>query len=137
MTGNSDPANFNWRFALAALSLVAGIGLILLSVFWPSGSVSHANWSPEQAKQYQQASLKLHSLSHAPNTQTETAQQAYHRDLKQAESDYQAIRAKLDSAIDGSSTFLRTLRWGGAVLAAIGGFGLYRFQSPEDDNHRH
>ena len=137
MTDGSSPAKLNWRSALAAVALVAGIGLILLSVFCPGGSASHANWSPEQAKQYQQASLKLHSLSHAPNTSTEAEQQAYHRELKQAEADYQAIRAKLDSAMEGSSTFLRSLRWGGAIFSAIGGFGLYRFQAPEAANHRH
>ncbi len=129
MTDASWPAKFDWRFGLAAVLIVAGIGLIVLSVFCTGSAVSQANWSPEQAKQYQQASLKLHSLSHEPNTTTDADRQSYHRELKQAESEYQAIRARLDSAIDGSETFLRSLRWLGAVLTAFGSFGLYRFQS--------
>src|SRR3954464_7739875 len=98
MKASEQKRTVNWWSTLAALCITGGIVILLTSLLWPNKSTSHSNWSLEQAKQYQAASVKLHSLSHAslhadPGTDPQTAR----KELQQAEDDYQAIRSQLDS----------------------------------------
>ena len=131
MTDSDSKTELDWRSPLAAVLLASGILLVLLSLFWPSGGVAHSNWSPEQAKKYQEASVKLHSLSHASvHSSSEVDQAAMRKDLQQAEAEYNAIRTKLDSAIDQPKRFSHMLRWTGIALMAVGGWGLYRLRAP-------
>jgi hypothetical protein len=75
---------------LPAVVLAAGAGLLGLSFFWPSQAVSRANWSLEQAKAFQAASVRLHNLSF------ETAGAAGSEDEK-------TVRNKLPSKSPGLS----------------------------------
>ena len=133
MTDNERDQKLDWRTALPATSLAGGILLILLSLFWPSGATSRANWSAEQAKQYQAASIKLHSLSHASvHPGTDVDPQAQRKELQQAEADYKAIRAELDSAIDRPKHLILAFRVAGVTLVAAGGLGMYYARNPPE-----
>ena len=53
-----------------------------------------------------------------------------HKELQQAEADYNAVRLQLDSAIDRPKRVSQLLRWTGISLMAAGGFGLYYLRAP-------
>jgi hypothetical protein len=129
---DSDPKRqFDWWSAISIIPLTGGIVLILLSLIWPTAAVSHGNWSPEKAKQYQSAAVKLHSLSHASlHASPDADQQAMRNELQQAEKDYQAIRSQLDSAIERPKHLAWALRVAGVALAISGGFAIYRGRAP-------
>jgi len=131
MTGNDPRQPFDSWKAIPAILLTSGIVLILLSLFWPTGTVSHANWSPDQAKQYQAASVKLHGRSHASvHPSPDADPQAMRKELQQAEADYKAIRTQLDSAINGPKRFALALRAAGIAILVAGGAGMYYFRAP-------
>src|SRR5262249_49585846 len=70
---------------ISPLILILGFGLVTVSLFWPSSSMSRASWTPEQAKQYQSASVKLHSLTHvAAHPSKDADLQAQKKELEQA-----------------------------------------------------
>ncbi len=131
MTGNEPQQAVSVRAAIPALLLIGGIALVLLSLVLPGRAIGRANWSQKQATQYQAASVKLHSLSHASvHPSPDADRQAMHQELQQAEADYKAIRAQLDSAIDGPKNFTRTIRAAGIVLVLAGGLGMYYVRTP-------
>jgi hypothetical protein len=106
---------------LPAVLLAGGILLLVVSFFWPGQSVSRAAWSPEQAKAYQEASVKLHSLSQETAASAgANNEKALREKLAKAEIDYKAIRTQLDSAIDRPKHITLALRICGSLLATIG-----------------
>lgn len=130
MMDSDSETSPDWRSVLATISISVGILLILLSLFWPTRGGGQSNWSPEQAKKYQAASVKLHSLAHSTAHASAAEQQASRKELEQAEAEYTEIRAGLDSAIDGPRRFSRVLRWTGVFLLAAGGLVIYRLRAP-------
>lgn len=131
MTDSDDREALDWRMAASAFALIAGVALIALSMFWPSSaSAGRSNWSPQQAKQYQQASARLHELSHAPEHPTPAQTLAHDRELKQAEAEFGAMRADLDTALGSSGKTTTILRLAGAVLIITGCIALYQRRSP-------
>lgn len=114
------------RLAVPYILLSGGVALILFSFMLPARLLSQSNWTPEQAKQYQAASLKLHSLSHASLHSTpEADREAQQNQLKQADADYQAIRSQLDSATKRPKNIAFAMRILGAGLLIVGGITLY------------
>src|SRR5215211_3368504 len=71
--------------SLAIALLAGGILLFALSFVWPGQSPSRAAWTTQQAKAYDAASIKLHSLSQ------ETVATAGSNNAK-------ALRAKVEQA---------------------------------------
>ena len=113
--------------SLAAGLLALGILLLAVSFFWPGQSVSRAAWSPEQAKAYQAASVKLHSLSQETvATAGSNNEKAIRAKLAQAEAEYKAIRSQLDSAIDRPKHITLALRIAGSLMAIAGLTLFYR-----------
>lgn len=113
--------------ALAAGLTATGILLLLLSLFWPGQSASRAAWSREQAKAYQAASVKLHSLSQQTVANGGSkAGKAATAELAQAEADYKVIRTQLDSAIDRPKHLTYLLRSIGTLLVIAGLTFIYR-----------
>ena len=125
---NNEPAKQTARQPmLAAILLAAGILLLLISFFWPGQSTSRAAWSPEQAKAYQKASVKLHNLSQETvATAGSNNDKALREKLDKAEAEYKAIRAQLDSAIDRPKHITLALRIVGTLLAIAGLTAIYR-----------
>ena len=68
MANNEPQHSSDWRTALAIALIAVGLLLVVASVIMPASAAGGTNWSPEQAKQYQAASVKLHSLSHTAAT---------------------------------------------------------------------
>lgn len=132
MTDSNDRAAGDWRTPLSAFALIVGIALIALSMFWPStATAGRSNWSPQQAKQYQQASARRHELSNKPRQDLTAAERlAYDREAEQAKAEYDAIRADLDSAIGSSAKITTILRLAGAVLIITGCIVLYLRRTP-------
>lgn len=131
MTDSNDRAAGDWRTPLSAFALIVGIALIALSMFWPStATAGRSNWSPQQAKKYQQASARLHELSHTPEKSTPAETQARERKLKQAAAEFETIRADLDAAIGGSAKITTMLRLAGATLIITGCIALYQRRTP-------
>lgn len=110
---------------LSAIATIAGIGLILLSLVWPSSSLSRATWSQKQAEEFQAASVKLHDLSHSVTHAIAEDLAAHQRDLAKAEADFKSIRADLDSAINRPKNHALTMRILGAALLIAGGIGVF------------
>jgi hypothetical protein len=106
---------------LPAALLAGGIALLVASFFWPGQSISRTAWSPEQAKAYQAASVKLHSLSQETAASAgRNNEKALREKLSKAEADYKAIRTQLDAAIDRPKHVTLFLRICGSLLAIIG-----------------
>jgi hypothetical protein len=113
--------------AVAPSLLALGILVLAVSFFWPGQSVSRTAWSPEQAKAYQTASVKLHNLSQERvATAGSNSDKANREKLTQAESEYKAIRAQLDSAIDRPKYITYALRIIGSLLVITGLTLIYR-----------
>jgi hypothetical protein len=102
-----------------------GLLLVVASVFLPASAVSGTSWSPEQAKQYQAASVKLHSLSQTAASSTPEKQRELRTQLHDAEKEYASRRAELDAAIRRPHRVTTLLRVAGIALAAAGGIGAY------------
>lgn len=131
MTDSDDRATVDWRTPLSGFALIAGVALIAVSMFWPSSATAgRSNWSPQQAKQYQHASARLHELSHTPEHPTPAEIKAHDRELQQAEAEFKTIRADLDSAIGSSAKTTTILRLAGAVLIITGCIALYQRRAP-------
>jgi hypothetical protein len=108
------------------LLLIAGLLLIGVSFIWPSSSTNGGGWTPKQAKQYQAASEKLHSLSHAAlHPTSDTDLKAQRRELEQAQADYSVIRSQLDSAIAWPRRVAIAMRIVGILMGATGTYLLY------------
>jgi hypothetical protein len=126
MTDSNSERSSSIRTLVPPLVLILGCFLIAVSLIWPFSSTNHTGWSPEQAKQYQAASVKLHSLSHAAMHPTpDTDLKAQRKELEQAQEDYSAIRSQLDSAIAWPRQVAITMRIGGTLLGAIGAYLLF------------
>jgi hypothetical protein len=112
---------------LAAILLIGGLALLAMSYVWPGRATRRANWSLEQARAYQAASEKLHSLSHesvhaiGTNDEKEVGEK-----LAQAKAEYDVLRCQLDSAIDRPKQVRLMLRVCGFALAAAGAAILYK-----------
>ncbi len=112
---------------LAAALVATGILLLAVSFFWPGQSVSRAAWSSDQAKAYQAASMKLHSLSQETVASAgANGDKAVREKLEKAEADYKAIRSQLDSAIDRPKYITFAIRILGSLLAIAGMTLIYR-----------
>src|SRR5262245_5097808 len=120
MTDSESRPPLDWRAAFPLICLVAGIALIIAPVFLPKSILTKGSWSQEQADKYQAASVKLHSLSQASVHRAPDADSAaFHKELKQAEQDYAAMRGKLDSALARPSKIIWLLRGLGIALLAV------------------
>ena len=127
MTDSDHGAAIDWRATISAIAISLGIGLIVLSLFWPSSpSAATASWTPEQAKQFQKASARLHELSHTPDNATPAQKVAHDRELKQAEAEFHTLHADLEAAINRSGRWTSILRFVGAGLIVCGFLGFYR-----------
>jgi hypothetical protein len=127
MADNEQPKQPAPQSSLAAVFLAGGILLLAVSFFWPGQSVSRAAWSPDQAKAYQAASVKLHSLSQETVTTPGSNNNKANREkLAQAEAEYKAIRSQLDSAIDRPKYITYALRILGSLFAITGLTLIYR-----------
>ena len=113
--------------SLAAVLLAGGILLLVVSFFWPGQSVSRSTWSPEQAKAYQAASVKLHGLSQETVAAAGSNNDKANREkLARAEVEYKAIRSQLDSAIDRPKYITYAMRICGSLFAIAGLTLIYR-----------
>lgn len=122
----SEPRqNFDWRGTLCLVSIVVGLLFVALSLWLPDKALTGRSWSPEQAKEYQAAALKLHTLSHTAIHAAPDKQQQLRQQLQDAEKEYAAHRAELDTALARPHRTMITLRFAGIVLAAAGGIGTY------------
>jgi hypothetical protein len=131
MKDNEAKRELDWRSAVPAALLLAGILLILASFLLPAGAVGRANWSPEQAKKYQSAAVKLHRLSHESlHPSPDADQQAARNELQQAEQDYRDMKSQLDAAITRPKYVGWGLRGLGILLLAAGGFGTVYVRAP-------
>jgi hypothetical protein len=127
MADNEPAKEPSRQSSLTAALLAGGILLLLVSFFWPGQSVSRAAWSSEQAKAYQAASVKLHSLSQETAATPGSNSNKTNRDkLAQAETEYKAIRSQLDSAIGRPKYITLALRIVGTMMAIAGLALIYR-----------
>jgi Flp pilus assembly protein TadB len=123
-----------WRQVLAAVLLIAAIGLIGWSFVLPSASSRRAAWSQEQALEYQAASIKLHSLSHEfAHEARKGNEEALRPALDKADAEFEALRAELESAMGRPRRVVWLLRFGGVLLAAGGAAILFLLPPPDHD----
>jgi hypothetical protein len=125
MTRSDDDQSFDWHARLLFALLALGALLLVASFILPTRSLGQASWSKSEAKEYQSASMKLHGLSHAAVHAKPAEQQALRKDLAQAQADYDAIRAKLNSAVSGPRKTAWVLRITGVACLVIGGVGAF------------
>src|SRR4051812_31606492 len=87
---------------IAVLLLVCGVAILTVSFIWPSDAASRSNWSQENAKAYQAASIKLHSLSHeSAHSVGKPDEDSVRKEFEQAKTEYTDIRRQLDNTIEG------------------------------------
>jgi hypothetical protein len=115
-----------WQPVVAALLVVAGCGLIAWSFVWPSLSTSAAGWSREEAREYQAASAKVHSLSHQHAHAAERGNEAAVRaELDKAQVKYEVLRGQLENAMGRPRRIAILLRIAGFALVGVGAAILY------------
>ena len=121
------------------LGLGAGVGLLVLSWFWPSFVGGRRNWSDEQANAFDQAVADVHRLGHEMGDAQEAARlrasqgstQAADAQVDRAVAEYNAAKKRYDearSALDeargrGQGAAI-IMRWSGIALVAIAICGL-------------
>src|SRR5690348_14327597 len=93
MANNAKPTE-GWRAAIPLVLLVGGVVLLLASFFLPSSMLGHGGWSTEDAKRYQAASVRLHTLSHTAVHAKPADQPQMRKDLADAQSDYESVDRK-------------------------------------------
>jgi hypothetical protein len=133
----APPVNkFGWPQSLAAVLIVIGLATIAASFVLPAASSRRAAWSDEQAKQYQAASIKLHSLSHEAVHAEEShddESEAIQGELKKAQAEFDALRGDLESAMGRPKRLAWLLRVGGVLLVLGASAAIYRLPAPEPD----
>jgi Flp pilus assembly protein TadB len=125
MADNEPEHRTDWRTALAIALIAVGLLFVVSSIIIPAGAAGGTNWSPEKAKQYQAASVKLHSLSHSSASASPEKQRELKSQLQDAEKDYASRRADLDAAIGRPTRVRWILRMTGVAIAAAGGVSAY------------
>jgi hypothetical protein len=128
MTG-SDQAeqSLPCRAIVAVVLLVVGIGIVALSFVWPRVANSRANWSTDQARQFQAAAARLHSLSHQHAHQSRQSDpQKMNSELELAKTEYQLLEGQLEAARARPKNVAFGLRVAGVASMAAGALGLYR-----------
>ena len=116
----------NLRPILCGLAVILGLILFAASFIWPKSSTRSANWSTEQAVEYQAASANLHRLSHeyARTAGTDEAQKV-RAELDKAQSDFATLSEDLESAIRRPKRLAWYLRIGAAILVVAGAVGVF------------
>lgn len=113
--------------------LAAGVIALIVSFFWPSETTGHGAWPPEKAKAFQDASIKLHSLSQqgiaAAGSEKE---KKLRQDLARADTEFKALKSELDAAIDQPKHIKLLLRICGTLTAIVGLGLIYRGAGPSD-----
>jgi hypothetical protein len=109
------------RKRIAIALLLAGVVAIFSSLVWPALAMRRVLWSDEQARQYQQASAKLHALAHEMGDKASGKKgQGVPPELQQAQADYDQIRHQLDVARQEPARMSSAIFWGGILLSAVG-----------------
>jgi len=117
---NTDPAApSRTRLVTAAVSFVGGVGLLVASFILPGQSMRRGNWSPDQARAYQKASIKLHGLTHEFE-HAGNKDQALTEKLSQAQAEYGELRTQLESAINRPNRVATTLQIIAGLLIVVG-----------------
>ena len=129
------PSSFNWRKSLAALLVLAGVGVIALSFFSPGKTSQRHAWTDTQAQLYQASSAKLHALSHQLAQASPDQRQAVENELSKAQADYDALRHDLESAIERPNQVAWFLRIAGLLCIAVGGGLLYFLPDATDSQN--
>jgi hypothetical protein len=112
----------DWR-AISALSmLMVGVLLVGLSLVWARFVTGRSAWSDQQAREFQAASTKLHSLSHDFAHKAEHGDtEAIRPDLDKAQAHFAELNAQLESARNRPARIATILRFTGLLLAVAGG----------------
>lgn len=131
MADDESRWELDWWAAIPPLCLLLGAALILMPAFLPERVLKSTAWTPEQAQQYQAASVKFHGLSQSyrspgPESDPGTLRQ----ELEQAKAEYEALRAQLDNALARPEKLAWILRGLGATLVVVGGYFAYVSRSP-------
>jgi hypothetical protein len=115
-----------WPVALAGLLLIAGIASIVLSFSRYVAASGQVAWSQDEALQYQAAAVKLHGLSHQfVHESRQGNQQSVRAELDKAQTEYDALRTQLESAMNRSKYIARMLRVSGVLLMTGAALCLY------------
>jgi hypothetical protein len=130
-TGDWRPS-INWTQVCSSLLILGGMFLIAWSFLRSGESSSRAAWSLEQAIKYQDASVKLHGLSHEMVHATEIEKNTLQPQLDKAQHEYDALRTQLESAMARPRWVAWLIRISGMLMLAAGGSVLYR-SSPNSD----
>lgn len=107
---------------------IAGGALILLGLvvvaasYLPVGPMaSRGNWSQQQAQEYQAASAQLHALSNKyANEAMSGNPHAMRAEVDEAKAHFDDLKTQLESAQNRPRLIAWLMRFGGALLAAIG-----------------
>lgn len=111
------------RWGVAAI--VVGLVLACLS-FLPAFSGGSERWTSDEARAYQDASMKIQNLTHQLGSeQPETVSRNSSADFEKAIEDFQELRSKLEEARDRSGLWGTTLRLAGVALLFVGAARLW------------
>ena len=109
------------REILAGVLVVLGLLLLGLSFVGFANTPGVANWTPDEAREYQAASSNLHRLSHEYTQKVSTNEgQKVKAELHEAQQQYQKLRTNLDAAIARPKRFTWFARLGALSLITAG-----------------
>lgn len=121
----NDAAKAMMRVPLSVIAITAGITLIVCSVLWPRLFVTEWVWDQDQAKQYREAGVELHRLSHQHGgspTDRDRDGEEEDAELAAARKRYEQMTAQLESARSWRDSPAAWMKWAGVSIALVGVF---------------
>jgi hypothetical protein len=120
MASNEPQLARNRSRPLALGAVLLGVALVAVS-FLPVLASGRDRWTNDDAREYQETSMQIQTLTHHLGSQTpETASRDKSDEFKHAVDQFQQLRTKLESAQARSAIWPTTLRVVGLVVGLAG-----------------
>jgi hypothetical protein len=120
MAPSEPPAEAGLRSKWFVVAVLGGVSLVALS-FLPAFASGKARWTPDKARAYQEASVKIQELSHKVAQESpDTVSRATSDEVNEALDNFDQLRHELESVRSQSGLWAIALRAIGICLVALG-----------------
>lgn len=115
---------------LVVAAIVAGLLMVVLSLFWVKLFPGNSSWTPEKAAEWAEVKDRLHNLSFIVNAPPGREPSRRQMDMAAVRNEYdqvkersEQLKAEFTSAYDSPRTMSTVLKWTGLAIVAVGVVG--------------